>query len=259
MTEHDAFLRAIRDHPADDTARLVFADWLADRGDPDRGDFIRIEVELARRDPDDEAAERRRPALFARRAELLKAHRQGWIEPFLPHARDVKFERGFVSEIEAPADAFLAHGGRWLALTPLARIRFTTWNATGPRHTWRAEELLASPLLSELEMIGLGNSGVTATDVEVLARHPDLARLRELHLGGNRLGPDGAMALAGMPQLAGLESLNLVGNGIADAGARAVAESPHLARLKELWIDHNQLRKRTWAVLEHRFGEALMG
>ena len=34
MTDRDAFLRAIRRDPASDVARLVFADWLEEQGDP---------------------------------------------------------------------------------------------------------------------------------------------------------------------------------------------------------------------------------
>lgn len=262
MFEHESFLRAICDHPADDTARLVFADWLADHGDPDRGEFIRIEVELARRNPDDDAEEARRPLLFARRAELLKRHRQRWLEPFLPFARDTKFERGFISEIEVTADAFLTHGERWLAIAPLTRVRFTTFRvceALTREYGRKPEELLTTPLLARLEKIDLEGVQVTAADVEVLSTHPDLSRLRELVLCWNEIGTEGAIVLAGMRQLAGLESLNLVGNRISDAGARAIAQSPHLGHLKELWIDRNPIRKRTWTMLELRFGTALRG
>jgi uncharacterized protein (TIGR02996 family) len=44
MSEDEAFLRAIVDSPGDDTPRLVYADWLDDRGDP-RGPYLRAERE----------------------------------------------------------------------------------------------------------------------------------------------------------------------------------------------------------------------
>ena len=53
------------------------------------------------------SAEARRPGRFARRAELLKRHQQRWLDPFPPVARAAKFERGFVTELEVAADAFL--------------------------------------------------------------------------------------------------------------------------------------------------------
>src|SRR5205814_1998554 len=46
MSPEEGFLLDIEDHPADDTARLVYADWLEERGDP-RGRYLRAEVELA--------------------------------------------------------------------------------------------------------------------------------------------------------------------------------------------------------------------
>jgi uncharacterized protein (TIGR02996 family) len=44
MTQEEAFLAAIRANPTDDTARLMYADWLEERGDV-RGEFIRLRVE----------------------------------------------------------------------------------------------------------------------------------------------------------------------------------------------------------------------
>ncbi len=46
MNEDEAFIRAILDTPGDDTARLVYADWLDDRADP-RGPYLRAECEWA--------------------------------------------------------------------------------------------------------------------------------------------------------------------------------------------------------------------
>ena len=64
MSERDAFLQAVCEHPEDDAPRLVFADWLEEHGDPARADFIRTQIELAKLSPDDP----RRPALQEREA-----------------------------------------------------------------------------------------------------------------------------------------------------------------------------------------------
>jgi uncharacterized protein (TIGR02996 family) len=48
-TDQAAFLDAIRAEPADDTPRLVYADWLEEHGgQPERAEFIRVQVELAK-------------------------------------------------------------------------------------------------------------------------------------------------------------------------------------------------------------------
>ncbi len=44
MNEDEAFIRVIVDSPGDDTPRLVYADWLDDRGDP-RGPYLRAEAQ----------------------------------------------------------------------------------------------------------------------------------------------------------------------------------------------------------------------
>ena len=46
MNEEQAFFEEIRDQPNNDVPRLIFADWLEERGDP-RGEFIRVQCDLA--------------------------------------------------------------------------------------------------------------------------------------------------------------------------------------------------------------------
>jgi uncharacterized protein (TIGR02996 family) len=48
MTDHDAFLATICENPDDDTPRLVFADWLDERDQPDFAAFLRAQIELDR-------------------------------------------------------------------------------------------------------------------------------------------------------------------------------------------------------------------
>jgi uncharacterized protein (TIGR02996 family) len=46
MTEETAFVRSILADPANDSLRLVYADWLEERGDP-RAEYLRLDVALA--------------------------------------------------------------------------------------------------------------------------------------------------------------------------------------------------------------------
>jgi uncharacterized protein (TIGR02996 family) len=60
MDHDEAFLQEIREAPGDDAPRLVYADWLEERGDP-RGAYVRAEAAWARgRDRGAEAEARRR-------------------------------------------------------------------------------------------------------------------------------------------------------------------------------------------------------
>ncbi|MCI0701308.1 MAG: TIGR02996 domain-containing protein [Planctomycetia bacterium] len=44
-SDGEALFRAICENPADDTARLVYADWLQENGQVERADFIRLQCE----------------------------------------------------------------------------------------------------------------------------------------------------------------------------------------------------------------------
>ncbi|MBY0461450.1 MAG: TIGR02996 domain-containing protein, partial [Gemmataceae bacterium] len=47
MSDRAALLKAILDDPDDDTARLVFADWLDEHGEGRRAAYIRAQVAWA--------------------------------------------------------------------------------------------------------------------------------------------------------------------------------------------------------------------
>src|SRR5262249_10309152 len=83
MTPHEAFLQAICETPDDDAPRLVYADWLMERDDPAlvaRGEFIRVQCELARLD----ARDRRREALEVEEKELLDEFGAEWLRAVHP-------------------------------------------------------------------------------------------------------------------------------------------------------------------------------
>lgn len=90
MSERDALLRAICDNPDDDTARLVFADWLQEHGDEERAEFIRLQIQLSRGNyrPSEEAK-------LKRRLKKLNVHTASWKLEF-PKAEHVAFRRGFI-------------------------------------------------------------------------------------------------------------------------------------------------------------------
>jgi uncharacterized protein (TIGR02996 family) len=48
VNDGDALLAAILKHPVEETPRLLYADWLDENGQPDRAEFIRVQVETAR-------------------------------------------------------------------------------------------------------------------------------------------------------------------------------------------------------------------
>lgn len=89
--EEAGLLRAILDDPADDVPRLIYADWLEDRGDP-RGEFIRVQCELASLDGDDP----RRQVLRERERGLLQENEAAWRSALPLGFFHGPFVRGFV-------------------------------------------------------------------------------------------------------------------------------------------------------------------
>lgn len=108
MPDDEPFFAAIRDRPADDTPRLVYADWLDDHGKAARAEFVRVQCELAGTPAPDRVR-----GLRKREEELLKAHRAEWCGPVVRKLRGKKtgrvvFRRGFVEEIAGSAADLLS-------------------------------------------------------------------------------------------------------------------------------------------------------
>jgi len=113
MTDEAALLADIFAHPDQDEPRLVYADWLNDKGDP-RGELIVLQCSKKT----DEATEKRV-------ARLLKTHGQAWLGPLASVLTDVEFRRGFVDKATLHADH--------IQLEPLAGL--PDW-ATISKLTW---------------------------------------------------------------------------------------------------------------------------
>lgn len=73
MSDEDAFIRALRERPDDETTRLVYADWLDDRSDP-RAEYLRVEAAWVALQPSDEQY---RP-LYRRVSQLAAALEPEW-------------------------------------------------------------------------------------------------------------------------------------------------------------------------------------
>ncbi len=229
MSRDDAFLEAIRENPDDDVPRLIYADWLEEQGDP-RGEFVRVECALASMPVKDG----RRPALRARRQQLLAAHRDAWLGPLRPLAYHWEFRRGFPEEVTADALHFVEHAGRIFAAAPVRLARLL--------HGGMAVGALAGcRFLRRLHALHLTDNGLGNGGLRALLASPHLAGLRCLRLGNNELGDEGAVLLAGAVGLAGLTSLNLSRNAIGDEGAAALAGSRHLGNLTALDLGNNRV------------------
>lgn len=156
MTPEEAFLEAILDDPDADDVRLIFADWLEERGDP-RGEFIRVQCELAKHSPKEldfaDSSPARFPSpeskaewlrlrrLIDREEKLLSGHMAQWAGDVLRIVPDgdiirdyLAFRRGFVDEIRLSTDAFLKHAAELFSKAPITKVVLTDIQANRAVH-----------------------------------------------------------------------------------------------------------------------------
>lgn len=166
MTNAD-FLRAVFLDPEDDAIRLIYADWLEERGD-ERGEFIRVQIQLTKL----RQGHPQFQVLKQREAQLLEAHRSEWIPAQVQLGKSLHavFRKGLLEWIRN-CD-FTDESLQWLdGNLELRELHLYGDNITDAGMPC----LLAIPHLQELwlEHTQVGNEGL-----RVLAQHPALLALR---------------------------------------------------------------------------------
>ena len=242
------FLREIKEHPDDDTPRLIFADWLQEHGDAAaaaRGEFLRSRV-LRQRLPVDDPGHR---VLKRREGELFTSYRWSWLGPLADAARAWTFDRGMI-QVTALAESLLS-----AEVTAWARTEAGFWVdalTVTELTSERAERLAASPLLGHLNRLDLSDNRFQPS-FGPLFRAPCLPYLTELILSRNRLTTGHIACLAVRPHSSRLRLLDLQHNRFDDTTARLLAESPYLKDLRILRLGHNPITANGVAVLRQAF------
>ncbi len=277
MNDEDAFLQAILQDPDDDAARLIYADWLEERGQAAgraRAEFIRVQVALAGLDECDP----RRPPLLERERDLLLGHREEWVGPLAQWAGGCIFRRGFVEKVTVTPVEFTHHTATLFRLAPIREVRFYlggSWRdfydllghaSLGRLSGIDLEELdldgphlaalCASPHLGGLRTLRLRRGALAEPGLAALLQAPWLERLTELHIRGYLRGV-WLEPLWSSPRLANLSvlvstsrlTMTEANTGAARAELRVLADSPHLTRLTTLGLPECNLRPESLRIL----------
>jgi uncharacterized protein (TIGR02996 family) len=254
-----ALLDAIKDHPHEDTPRLILADWLDEQDNPldaERAAFIRAEIA---RGP---VAVRSRTASV----EEDKALVSRWLGPVADLASSHRFERGLpvltikavrlltpkahpllVSEAFAfVQNVYLDDAGksRLALLSEIPEFRHVPGLSLHPSSALGAQstaKFFGSPNIAGLRQIYFHGVRPGTIGMQALAANPAVIRLRGLWLTHNRLVDGAIVALAASPHLGKLEILDLSDNNIRNGGAEALAASPTLPNLRLLTLLANPL------------------
>ena len=266
MSQENAFLQAVLNEPDDMTHRLVYADWLEDRGDAaarDRAAFIRAQIERETLHP---ARPRARELLAVEKA-LLAMHETAWAGPVASMVGRWWFHRGFVEEATVDFDSLPATMDRLARVAPIRRLRLRhagllaslTGTAAAVRERYAlalcrirnldlgrealGEQavlgLVSLPLLPLLEGLSLGHATLTAAVLGPLMGSRLLAWLKTLAVSS--LSLDALQGLAHSTQLGRLETLSLAGAHLGDRPIHILAGSPLVGKLRALSLGHNHL------------------
>ena len=182
----EELLRDVIARPDDDGPRIVYADWLTQRGDP-RGEFIVVQCALA-------SKKGATIALVEREQALLDAHRSEWTKEAMQVARTCELRRGFVASIFAYAEKFASDGARLLDREPVDDLVLGEL-ATIPV----LDRLAATPHVARLRAVRMSaryspprqafeRVGGPIVDAQMLprllafVRSPHVRRLRELEM-----------------------------------------------------------------------------
>jgi uncharacterized protein (TIGR02996 family) len=205
---YEPFLRAICENPEDDTVRLVYADWLDENGDPDRAEFIRLQIALPDRPTDSDPRS-------ARAEELRKRNWDLWFGGF-PKLEGIEWSwfirRGFVfSVIVSSGKWFVTHRETLFATTPIQSL---TLHDAGQGTVGKA---LAVPEIERVTDLALRRCRIAVGSFDVVTQCPRLDQLQRLSISDRfHLRPD--------------ECLD-------EDEARAFVETPFLPKLESLFLD----------------------
>lgn len=181
MTEREALLAVILREPEDDLPRLIYADWLEERGEVAYAAFIRVQLNLAR--GAGSPVERRSWERLQR--ELLLQHEEEWVEPLrqvlnLPVGvwGGWVFRRGFAEYFHMPAAVLQRFGAALATRTPLRSIYL---------HPCSAQEfaqLVRQPWFGQIAEVYAPQTLLHLPAVIALLESRYTQRLRHLEVGG---------------------------------------------------------------------------
>jgi uncharacterized protein (TIGR02996 family) len=236
-----AILDSIKDHPEDDTPRLVLADWLEEYGDEAdviRGQFIRLECMLATMPANTPG----RDELNREAAAIWDLYSPIWLGPARARVIVGALQRGQRGLLHLRADARSLTGkeGALLAETEafawVDRLELTAGKGS------TLALLAGKPLLHRLNGLGLRNLQLGEAGIRALAEQPKLSCLTWLDLTGNDLGQKGVKLVGEAPLLANVRFLDLSSNRLGNSGLYELARSPRLQHLKHLSLVRTDLK-----------------
>jgi uncharacterized protein (TIGR02996 family) len=255
-----AFLRHIKEHPDDDSLRLIFADWLSEQGDLDRAEFIRLQCCIAQRD-----ASRDDAPLIERMNALRAKHEATWIAPLkVVDLNALGNLRGAIAQLNELSLGYVNWNRGLMSVNLIGIPSRRAAETLAATETWAWVEglelnhhdwdevigvLAKSPLLAGIVTLEADEVLVEDTGMRTLARSPYATSLTRIVFSGGDFNDASVRALTRSPYLLRLTHLDLSRNSITDAGVKALATCPHLSGLRHLDLFCNGITVKGWLAL----------
>ncbi|MCI0459748.1 MAG: TIGR02996 domain-containing protein [Gemmataceae bacterium] len=271
MSDGIALLEAIQREPDDDMLRLVYADWLEENDDPERSEFIRIQIEAERHLTGSPEHTR----LTDRAVELLSKNASAWAngyEPAIPadavlsvHKAEgggeygiqllkgrkpegyssyselfsrLSFRRGFVDQIGlTPEEFFSRDPGAVRPSGPLPNLRLQLYHRGTLANV--VGRLASAPLLCRFGDICLegGFGGTTEEGLRLLANEPALlARLAWLRVSEDQVGEPAVLRVLESPSVTRLRDLAIDYTGCTQAVVDLLVRSERFRGMTDLYL-----------------------
>ena len=258
LDQREAFLKAIFAAPDDDLPRLVFADWLDERGESAWAEVIRAGCEIDRRM---RAAEPVPDDLAHRSADateklLLHLWDAGDESPLslsrgFPAFPTVDVDANTISDPQQFRQLAVRKHPEWYGATTL-RVTGGMIASSKPIST-----ILNSPVtqqVTHLDLSGAVHTEETEVEGVPLGYYP----MSEFTYRPT-VTLQAVEALVSARECRRVTHLDLRNNDLDNDAARAIVRSTNLTRLKSLHLfDGNRLRGRTWQQLLDKFGEEVV-
>lgn len=221
MIESEELLAAIVENPWDDGPRLIYADWLDEKGSTERAEFIRTQIQLSRINQ----YHADYTFLKQRERELLKDFSSQWKIPGLKARQE--FTRGFVEFVWVRGDFLLAESKRIANAPTVKRLRVSAVDR-------RMNDLAKLPWLSRLTELDLTNNSAVRYLLAGWLDDVNVSNLKSLILRNVRMWPEDIALLLNHQRFPALIQLDVSGNPLSDEGAQAIAQSDKVKELQQL-------------------------
>lgn len=202
-SEELSFIERIRVDHRSDLPRLIYADWLDERGDHPKADFIRVQCALESLDEGDIAGD----CLREYECSLLENHAREWAKEISDLVEGYSFRRGVIEAVTLTPSQFFSLGEERLRLHPIRRFRFVEIENNEWGKVFRSEltrhiseldfsqctldqrscfSIAKSQHLRNLELLDLGFTTINDVGLEILLNSPVTGRLKSLRLNENK-------------------------------------------------------------------------